>query len=163
MTENGAAVDTATVCSAVSAAPPPTTSRTAAATPSRIAQKTRVDLGVSTAPPHASMSMTSEPESDEVTKKNTTTMIAMTLRIDPSGSVPKNSNSDVVLSTPSLTSISPSAVAFIDASPKIVNHTRLAAVGASRTPRTNSRIVRPREMRAMNMPTNGAQLVHQPQ
>ena len=144
--ENGAAVDTATVCSAVSAASPPTTSSTAAATPSRIAQNTRVALGVSTLPPHASMSMTSEPESEEVTKKNTTTMIAVTLRIGPSGRVPKNSNSEVVLSTPSLTSMSPSAVAFIDDSPNIVNHTRLAAVGASR-----------------NMPTNGAQLVHQPQ
>ena len=36
-------------------------------------------------------------------------------------------------------------------------------MGTSRTPATNSRIVRPLEMRAMKTPTKGAQEIHQPQ
>src|SRR5699024_10407675 len=146
---------TATVCSAVSAASPPTTSSTAATAPSRIAQKTRVAFGVSTLPPQASMSMTSDPESEDVTKKKTTTRIATTLSTMPMGNTSKNWNSEAVLSTPSLTSSCPESAKNIEPDPKIVNQTRLAAVGARSTPRTNWRIVRPREMRAMNMPTNG--------
>ncbi len=55
------------------------------------------------------------------------------------------------------------ALTRIPESPNTVNHRDPISVGASRTPKTNSRTVRPREMRAMNMPTNGAQLIHQPQ
>ena len=47
--------------------------------------------------------------------------------------------------------------------PKAVIHSRLKAVGTSSTPMTNSRMVRPREMRAMNMPTKGDQEIHQAQ
>ncbi|MNV60614.1 hypothetical protein D3C71_1530840 [compost metagenome] len=47
--------------------------------------------------------------------------------------------------------------------PNAVIHSRLKAVGISSTPTTNSRTVRPREMRAMNMPTNGDQDTHQAQ
>ena len=36
-------------------------------------------------------------------------------------------------------------------------------LGAMNPPKMTSRMVRPREMRAMNMPTNGAQETHQPQ
>ena len=36
-------------------------------------------------------------------------------------------------------------------------------VGTNITPTMNSRIVRPRLMRAMNSPTKGAQDIHQPQ
>ena len=49
------------------------------------------------------------------------------------------------------------------APPKMQNHTRLTRLGTSSTPVTNWRIVRPREMRAMNMPTNGVQESHQAQ
>jgi len=35
--------------------------------------------------------------------------------------------------------------------------------GTSSTPIRNSRTVRPREMRAMNIPTNGDQAIHQAQ
>ena len=49
------------------------------------------------------------------------------------------------------------------APPKIANQTRLTRLGTSSTPLTNWRIVRPREMRAMNMPTNGVQESHQAQ
>ena len=47
--------------------------------------------------------------------------------------------------------------------PKTVNHSEPITVGMIRTAPTNSRIVRPREIRAMNIPTKGAQLIHQPQ
>ena len=45
----------------------------------------------------------------------------------------------------------------------MVNQTKVTALGISSTPMTNSRMVRPREMRAMKTPTKGAQLTHQAQ
>ena len=60
------------------AANPPVSSRTAATTPSRTAQKNRCQSGGVSAPPDASVAFTSEPESDEVTKKVVTRMIAST-------------------------------------------------------------------------------------
>ena len=47
--------------------------------------------------------------------------------------------------------------------PKTVIQTKVKPAGTSRTPRMNSRTVRPREMRAMNMPTKGDQAIHQAQ
>ena len=47
--------------------------------------------------------------------------------------------------------------------PNTENHTNAASVGASTVPRMNSRMLRPRETRAMNRPTNGDQLTHQAQ
>ncbi len=47
--------------------------------------------------------------------------------------------------------------------PKTVIHRKVNSTGTSRTPVTNSRMVRPREIRAMNMPTKGDQEIHQPQ
>lgn len=44
-----------------------------------------------------------------------------------------------------------------------VIQSRLKTVGISRTQTTNSRIVRPWEILAMNRPTNGAQEIHQTQ
>lgn len=47
--------------------------------------------------------------------------------------------------------------------PKIANHKTETTDGTSSTPVTNWRIVRPLEIRAMNMPTNGDQLIHHAQ
>ena len=47
--------------------------------------------------------------------------------------------------------------------PKIASHRKAIEVGTNIAPNMNSRMVRPREMRAMNMPTKGAQEIHQPQ
>ena len=47
--------------------------------------------------------------------------------------------------------------------PRMPNQTMQTRVGTSSTPAMNSRTVRPREMRAMKMPTNGVQDIHQPQ
>ena len=43
------------------------------------------------------------------------------------------------------------------------NHRRLTRLGTRSTLVTNWRIVRPREMRAMNMPTKGVQEIHHAQ
>lgn len=108
--------------------------------------------------------MTNEPESDDVTKKNTITSTARTLVIAPIGKPSSNRKSDVLVSTAPLTSMSPLLRCRNNAeSPKIVNHSEAITVGTSSTAPMNSRIVRPREIRAMNIPTNGAQLIHQPQ
>ncbi len=80
------------------------------------------------------------------------------------GSVLRSWNNDVLVSTAPSTSMSQlSRCRRIAESPKIVNHSAPITLGTSNTAPTNSRMVRPREMRAMNMPTNGAQLIHQPQ
>ena len=47
--------------------------------------------------------------------------------------------------------------------PKILNHTTVTAAGMIITPTTNSRMERPREMRATNMPTKGLQEIHHAQ
>lgn len=47
--------------------------------------------------------------------------------------------------------------------PNAANQTKLISDGTSTTPNTNSRIRRPREMRAMKLPTNGAQAIHHAQ
>ena len=52
---------------------------------------------------------------------------------------------------------------LIAAPPKIANQSRLTALGMRMTPATNWRIVRPRLIRAMNMPTNGVQEIHHAQ
>ena len=47
--------------------------------------------------------------------------------------------------------------------PKIANHTTLSPAGTNRMVTQNSRMERPREIRARNMPTKGLQEVHQAQ
>ena len=47
--------------------------------------------------------------------------------------------------------------------PRMANHTKLTTLGARITPKTNSRMVRPLEMRAIKVPTNGAQEIHHAQ
>ena len=45
----------------------------------------------------------------------------------------------------------------------IANQTKLTPLGISSTPITNSRMVRPLEMRARKVPTNGVHDIHQTQ
>src|SRR5215210_6931179 len=52
---------------------------------------------------------------------------------------------------------------FMGDPPRTENHTKLTTLGARTTPKTNCRIVRPREILAMKTPTNGAQLIHHAQ
>ncbi len=55
----------------------------------------------------------------------------------------------------------PSRFILMDVPPKITNQAMEIADGTSTTTVTNSRIVRPREIFAMNMPTNGDHEIHQ--
>ena len=47
--------------------------------------------------------------------------------------------------------------------PNMMSQKNENAVGAMKLPTITCRMVRPREMRAMNMPTKGAHEIHQPQ
>ena len=47
--------------------------------------------------------------------------------------------------------------------PNRVIHKIVSIVGAPSTPNKNSLMVRPREIRAIKMPVNGDQAIHQPQ
>ena len=47
--------------------------------------------------------------------------------------------------------------------PKVAIHSRAMIVGTISTQVMNSRTVRPKLMRPMNMPTKGAQAIHQAQ
>ena len=57
----------------------------------------------------------------------------------------------------------PASSKWIAELPKTTIQKKMISDGASSTPATKSRMVRPRETRAMNIPTNGDQLIHQPQ
>src|SRR5690606_30803199 len=88
--ENGSAVEMVADCSAER---PPAASRTAATAPLITHQKTRWRNGLSVRPPAAIVSMTSEPESAEVTKKMA---ISSTARVEvaaENGRYSKNWNS----------------------------------------------------------------------
>ena len=110
------------------------------------------------------MSTTSEPESEEVTKKTTTRMMAMADRRLPRGSVARVSKRATSATSPSSGTRSPTVrCRWMAVPPSAVNHRNPRSVGTSSAPATNSRIVRPREIRAMNTPTKGDQAIHQPQ
>ncbi len=57
----------------------------------------------------------------------------------------------------------PSSDRVIAVVPKTANQMRLTVLGTRMTPPTNWRMVRPRLIRAMNMPTKGVQEIHQAQ
>ena len=65
--------------------------------------------------------------------------------------------------TAAATSLVPSICVFSAAPPNVDIQKKDRSDGTSTTPTTNSRIVRPFETRAMNMPTNGAHEIHHPQ
>src|SRR5690554_1110718 len=162
ITAKGNALATLIVCSACS---PPATSSTAATSPCSTAQNTRCHTGVAAAPPEASESITSAPESDDVTKKVT---ISTTVRKDvtaDNGRCSNSLNSAIAVSacTASMSAVYPWTMIRCSAvSPKIENHRKVNSVGTSITPTMNSRIVRPRLILAMNRPTNGAHAMVQP-
>ena len=95
MMANGSALAIVIVCKALS---PPARSNAPATTPSVDAQNTRCQTGVRAAPPAASESITSEPESEEVTKNVMINSTAMNEAIDVSGSNSKSLNSATALS-----------------------------------------------------------------
>ena len=81
---NGKPVDTAMACSATR--PPPKISAIATK-PSKVHQNTRCGVGASILPPAAIVSITNEPESDEVTKKTITRIMPISDVMPVSGSI----------------------------------------------------------------------------
>lgn len=72
-------------CSEVSAASPPPYNRAIAIKPCEMAQKIRCGTGASSLPPAVMVSITNEPESEEVMKNTKTRIIAMIEVIMPRG------------------------------------------------------------------------------
>ena len=79
------------------------------------------------------------------------------------GKVPSSTKSCVSSDALAKSAPLPATICAMLASPKIVSHKMPSRLGAIMAPAMNSRTVRPNEMRAMNMPTNGAQLIHHAQ
>ncbi|MNJ38197.1 hypothetical protein D3C77_330390 [compost metagenome] len=162
MKANGRAAISVMDCSAAS---PPVLIRVPAVTPSSRAQNRRCQMGEPSLPWVAMLSMTKAPESAEVTKKTLMRITASAEVMSAPGKRSKKLNSRVsMLPTESIRVWPPSCwLAQMAALPNTVIHSRLKAVGTNRTPRMNSRRVRPREMRAMKRPTKGDQEIHQAQ
>src|SRR5690554_7111233 len=95
ITANGKALAMLMVCSADS---PPATSSAEATAPCSVAQNTRCHTGVFAAPPEASESMTSEPESEEVTKKVMINTTVTKDTMDDSGSSSNSLNNAIAVS-----------------------------------------------------------------
>src|SRR5690606_39940943 len=103
------------------------------------------------------MPSTKVAESPEVTKKTSTSSVAPTESSVLAGRVSNSANSAIETSAAAASaSGAPSKIsAYSAAPPKTENQREQARLGSSSVPMTNSRIVRPRETRAMNSPTKG--------
>src|SRR5690606_21941510 len=130
--------------------------------PSNTAQNTRCAIGASTLPPAVMVSITSDPESDEVQKKTITRMIPTIEVTVCSGRCDSIANS---LSSTAASEISPDprSIRLIAVPPKLVIQRTETSEGTSSTAIISSRTVRPRLTLAMNMPTKGDQEIHQAQ
>ena len=151
-----------TCCRASRPWSPATMMSTAASAPWETPQKTRCRTGPASPSPVHSMSTTSAAESALVAKKIATmTTVSPCSRVVP-GKFSKNSN--IASGTLSATAAEisppppPMPSMLIADQPKVTNHSRVKKEGAKRTPRTNSRMVRPFEIRARKIPMKGAQL-----
>ena len=142
---------------------PPLSSSTTPIPPTANSQITFWRSGVSVRPPAVMVSITKVPESHPVTKKIRISAIATNEVICAKGNVPSSTNScvsSVALASPGAW---PAVISAMLESPKIVSQMIPSRLGAIIAPAMNSRTVRPSEMRAINMPTNGAQLIHHAQ
>ncbi len=139
---NGRPVVIAAVCSATR--PPPTKSAAATA-PSRTAQKSLWSFGGSGFPPAVMMSMTIEPESEEVTKKViiTSTVIAEVAKLKGKCSRSLNRATGMFSCTALAMPPAPSISTFSALLPKMASQKKVMRVGTKSTPRMNSRTVRP--------------------
>ncbi len=161
--EKGKALAIVADCSAPK---PPVSSKVMATIPVDDAQKIRCHSGVSVLPPEANISITKEPESAEVTKNKITIHTATIDSRVEKGKCSKKANNanEVSALTVSARLVKPSfIIRLIEVLPKAVIHKKVKPVGTSSTPVKNSRMVRPRETRAINIPTKGDQESHQPQ
>jgi len=116
-------------------------------------------------PRHESMPRTMEAASAPLTKNSATKMMTtMDVTVNSGSSVRvANSPASGPSATASLIVVLPPSSRLRAVPPSTEYQMKLTRLGARMTPRTNSRIVRPREMRAMNDPTKGDREIHQAQ
>ena len=141
--------------------PPPTSSMMIAIAPITMPQKITTQRDGWMEPRCESVPMTIDAASAPDTKKIATRTMASTDTARPAGTTASSPNSCSSVSCEARSV--PVRCRLIAAPPKIANQSRLTTLGMRMTPATNWRIVRPRLMRAMNMPTNGVQEIHQAQ
>ena len=110
------------------------------------------------------MPITIEAASAPLTKNTATSTITTTEVTAAIGNCSSSVNSATSgWATASIRFACPLSCRLIAVPPRIANHTNVTPLGISSTPMTNSRIVRPFEMRARNVPTNGAHEIHHTQ
>ena len=153
---------TEAVCMALS---PPPKSRAIATAPSVRAHKILCPTGASSFPPEVILSITNEPLSDEVTKNTDTIKIPIKLVRLLRGNSFKNTKSEVDASLRTGLEIKPGdANSNIKAEPpKVLIQKKVTNVGTNKTPRINSRMVLPLDIRAINIPTKGDHAIHHAQ
>src|SRR5699024_2344262 len=161
--EKGKAVAKVAVCNACN---PSANSNAMAITPMLIAQNRRCHTGVLSSPPDANISTTKAPESAEVTKNTNTIITAIMLTTLDKGNCSRKANkaregsSSVASAIDHLSWLRTISMAV---SPNTVIQRKVKPVGNKVTPRINSRMLLPRDTRAINIPTKGDHESHQPQ
>lgn len=112
------------------------------------------------------VSITKEPESEDVTKKVTINKTATMETTVVQGNCSKSTKRAVGIWFNVAAEIAPpSPPNSINKAefPKILSHRKVKPVGTNNTPKINSRMVRPLEILAMKIPTNGDHEIHQAQ
>ncbi len=161
-TMNGSAAMIVRFCSPVRASFWPTTSMTAATAPVSTPQNTTTRLVGSIEPLWESVPMTIEAASAPDTKKMATSTITTTPATAASGKWSSSPNSWASWLAWPARSVPPRCTSMA-VPPRMANQIRLTTLGTTMTPPTNWRMVRPRLIRAMNIPTNGVHEIHQAQ
>jgi hypothetical protein len=115
-------------------------------------------------PRDAMVAITTQAASAPLMKNSAISRMQRAELITGSGSTSSavNNDSSGVASAETMSAL-PLRCSSMPVPPTMANHRKPKPVGAATTPSTNSRIVRPREMRATNIPTKGAQEIHQAQ
>src|SRR5215218_50563 len=117
-------------------------------------------------PLEVSMPITTEAASAPLMKNSATRIIEIIAVSQNSGNCCRVANSAAGWLAPASferLDAAPVSCRLMAAPPRTENHTKLTTLGARMTPKTNSRMVRPREILAIKTPTNGAQLIHHAQ
>ena len=162
ITANGNAVTTMIDCSPERAVSPPASRSARAAAPSSTPQVTVTHDDGSGLPRWLIEPMTIAAESADVTKNRTIETIASTVSTSPNGRASNTANS--LASGPPASLIAwPASSRYMVVPPMMPNQTTHTAAGTTMTTVANSRRVRPREIFAMNMPTNGVHEIHHAQ
>src|SRR5699024_7170487 len=145
---------------------PPANRRAMASTPSSTAKSTRDQIGGLGWPPEASISMTNEPESEDVMKKMATNRMAIIENMPPSGKSLRTSNNAAYMTTPCCGYTNPTdfkKCRYSHTPHDTLNESKEKMEGTSSTTIINCRRVLPRDKRSIKKPAKGAQDIHHPQ